>query len=340
MTTNPTLGVVVLAAGEGTRMRSALPKVLHPVCGTPMLGHVLQVAASLGAQDVVVVLSEATLEPVRQTFGTAFQYAVQHDRRGTGHAVLQARAALQGRTDQVIVLYGDSPLIKASTARRLVAMQHASGAKVALVSFHADPPTGYGRVVRGPDGQVQALVEEKNATPEQRAITEVNSGVMCFDAAWLWQQIDQIPLNPAKNEYYLTDLAEMAVRQHGAGATVASQTDDPREAWGANDRAQLALLEAAMRERLIADLLAAGVTITDPAATYVEAGVVIGADTTLLPGCVLRGTTVIGAGCIIGPYTTIEHATIGDGAHVRHAVVERAQIPAGSRVGPFAHVVE
>jgi bifunctional UDP-N-acetylglucosamine pyrophosphorylase/glucosamine-1-phosphate N-acetyltransferase len=335
---NPRLGVVVLAAGEGTRMRSALPKVLHAICGRPLLGHVLAIAEALEPAAIVVVLAPDTVEQVRASFGDRYGYAVQAERRGTGHAVLQARAALAQQADEVLVLYGDTPLLRAATAQEVVRLRRARGALVGLLSFYAHPPTGYGRVLRDAAGQVIGLIEERNATPEQRAISEGNSGIMCFDAAWLWQAIERLQPNPPKGEYYLTDLVELAVAERGPGAAVALVATDACEAWGINDRTQLAAAAAALRQRILEELMRAGVTIVDPATTYVDVGVVVGHDTTLLPGTMLCGATRVGAGCLIGPSTTLNNAVIGDGAHVRYAVIERTEIPANATIGPFAYI--
>ncbi|HEX5690835.1 MAG TPA: NTP transferase domain-containing protein, partial [Roseiflexaceae bacterium] len=215
---NQTLGIIVLAAGEGTRMKSSLPKVLHRICGRPLLGHALAVADALESVATVVVLAPDTIDQVRAQLGPRYQYAVQSERLGTGHAVLQARHLLQHASDDVLVLFGDTPLLRAETARSVVEARRTSGALLSLLSFHAHPPTGYGRVLRDADGQVVALIEERNATPEQRAISEGNSGIMCFDSAWLWQAIDRVERNPVKGEYYLTDLVAMAVAERGPGA--------------------------------------------------------------------------------------------------------------------------
>jgi bifunctional UDP-N-acetylglucosamine pyrophosphorylase/glucosamine-1-phosphate N-acetyltransferase len=332
------LGIVVLAAGEGTRMRSALPKVLHPLCGRPLLGHVLAIADALNPAYTIVVLAPDTIDQVQASFGEGYRYAVQAERLGTGHAVLQARPWLPSRTDDVLVLYGDTPLLRATTAREVVEHRRANGALMALLSFHAHPPTGYGRVLRDPAGQVVDLIEERNATPEQRAISEGNSGIMCFEAGWLWTALGRVQRNPVKGEYYLTDLVAMAVAERGPGAANALVAEDAREAWGINDRVQLAQAEAALRARILDELMRAGVTVTDPSSTYVDAGVVVGGDTTLLPGTMLRGATRVGAGCEIGPGTTIIDASIGDRARVRHALVERASIPVQASVGPFVHI--
>lgn len=334
---NEQLAVVVLAAGEGTRMRSALPKVLHPICGRPMLGHVLATADSIGAAQTVVVLARDTIEQVRATFGARYTYVMQADRLGTGHAVLQAHDLLRGGAGQVMVLFGDTPLFRAETARAVVDLRQRSGALLALLSFRPTPPTGYGRVLRDASGQVSGLVEERDATPEQRLVGECNSGIMCIDASWLWEALPSVPRSPIKGEYYLTDLVEMAVAARGPGGAVAIEAADEREAWGVNDRAQLAQAEAVMRARLLDALMRDGVTITDPAATYVDVGVTVGRDTTLLPGTLLRGDTHVGSGCVIGPYTTLVDATIGDGAHVCYTLVEGTRIDGEAKIGPFAH---
>ncbi len=324
-------------------MRSALPKVLHPLCGRPMLAHVLAVANALDAVETAVVLAADTIEQVRAVCGEAspagqpYRYVVQAERLGTAHAVLQARDALRGRTDEVLVLLGDVPLLTPKTAGRLLELRRASGALVALLSFHAHPPTGYGRVVRDAQGRVTALVEERDATPEQRAITEVNSGLMVFDAAWLWEALDRIERSPVKGEYYLTSAIALAVADRGPGAAVALVADAV-EGLGVNDRVQLAEAEAALRRRLLEGLMRSGVTVVDPAATYIDVGVTVGPDTRLEPGTVLRGKTSVGARCLIGPHTTLVDTRVGDGAQVRHSVAESAEIPAGADVGPFAHV--
>jgi bifunctional UDP-N-acetylglucosamine pyrophosphorylase/glucosamine-1-phosphate N-acetyltransferase len=332
------LGIIVLAAGEGTRMRSSLVKVLHPICGRPLLGHVLAVADQLDAAISSVVLAPDTLDQVRAQFGGGYAYAVQAERLGTGHAVLQARALLMNKSDDVLVLYGDTPLLRATTARAVVAARRSSRALLSLLSFYAHPPAGYGRVLRDAAGQVIDLIEERNATPEQRAITEGNSGVMCFDAAWLWEAIGRIERNVVNGEYYLTDLVAMAVAERGPGAAVATAAADAREAWGVNDRVQLAQAATALRERILEELMRSGVTIADPAATYVDAGATVGVDTVLLPGTLLQGATRVGSGCVIGPHATINDSAIGDRAHIRHALVERAAVPDGATIGPFVHL--
>ncbi len=332
------LGVVVLAAGEGTRMRSALPKVLHSLCGRPLLGHTLAAVDMLQPAVSTIVLAPDTLDTVRARFGDRYCYVVQAERLGTGHATLQARPILRHQCDDVLVLVGDAPLIRSATLQRLVALRREHGALVAFLSFIAEPPTGYGRVVRNAEGDVTAIVEERDATDAQRAITEVNSGILCFDAEWMWPALDRVQRSPVKGEYYLTDLIALAIADGGVGAVQALVATDPTEAFGVNDRVQLAQAERILRARLLDTLMRSGVTVVDPEATYVDVDVVVGQDTMLLPGTMLRGATRVGTGCIIGPHTSLIDTIVADGAHVRYTFAERVVIPAQAIVGPFAHL--
>lgn len=331
------LSIVVLAGGAGTRMRSRLPKVLHPLCGRPALQLVLDVADALHAQEQAVVLSPAIKQVVAETLGPRYSYLVQEQALGTGHAVAQAREALRGQSSHVLVLYGDSPLIRAETAAKLVDAVRQNGARVGLLSFEANPPTGYGRVLRNADGAVVGLVEERDASDEQRRITEVNSGFMCFDAEWLWERIDALTPSASKGEYYLTDMVGLAVADFGAGAAVAVSTSDEREAWGINSRAQLAQAEAVLRERRLNELMESGVTIIDPAATYIDIGVTVEPDATLLPGCVLQGSSYVASGCVVGPHVQLVNTKLGADCTVRFAVLEDQVLPAGSNIAPFSY---
>jgi bifunctional UDP-N-acetylglucosamine pyrophosphorylase/glucosamine-1-phosphate N-acetyltransferase len=332
------LGVVVLAAGEGTRMRSALPKVLHPLCGRPLLGHILAAVDALQPAISTVVLASDALETVRARFGDAYRYVVQTERLGTGHATLQARSIMREACDETLVLVGDAPLIRSATLQSLVALRREHNSLVALLSFTADPPTGYGRIIRDARGNVTAIVEERDATDAQRAITEVNSGILCFDAAWMWPALDRIQRSPMKGEYYLTDLVALAIADRGVGAAQALLAADPAEALGVNDRVQLAQAERLLRMRLLDALMRSGVTIIDPATTYVDVDVVVGQDTTLLPGTMLRGSTRVGARCTIGPYTSLVDTIVADDAHLRYTFAEGVVIPAHALIGPFAHL--
>lgn len=332
------LGVVILAAGAGTRMRSALPKVLHPVCGRPLVEHVIGTAQQIGADEVVLVLGPDTIDRVREQYGDAYAYAVQEQRLGTGHAVLQARSLLEGAVERVLILYGADPLMTVASIRTLLAELDRPGVKGAITTFKPDDLKGFGRIVRGSNGQVEAIVEEREAMPDQLLIAEVNQGVAAYDAAWLWSHLDRLQPSRANGELYLTDLVAMAIEEHGPGAIAAYCLADPDEALGVNNRWELARVERVMRQRILYDLMLAGVTIMDPAHTYVDAEVCIGEDTVLLPGTILKGTTTIGRGCEIGPNSVIEDSAIGDGCRVTASFLERAVMEDGSNVGPMSHL--
>jgi bifunctional UDP-N-acetylglucosamine pyrophosphorylase/glucosamine-1-phosphate N-acetyltransferase len=316
-------------------MRSELPKVLHPLAGRPMVLQVSDTVRELTDVPPVIVVGYGADE-VRNSVGEGATFVLQEEQLGTGHAVLQAREALHGQTDQVLVTYGDMPLLQAETLRSLVEGQLASGAAVVMLSLIDQDSRGFGRVVREGSGAVVAVVEEAVATPEQLTIDELNAGVYCFDAEWLWQSVERIPLSLPKGEYYLTDLVGMAVEQ---GLRVeAVRARDGTEVLGINTRAHLAEAEAALRERINRGWMVSGVTMVDPDATYVDATVTIGRDTVILPGTHLRGQTSIGEGCSIGPNSLIEDSSVGDGCRVTMSVVEGAVMEQGSDVGPFGHL--
>ncbi|MDQ5852558.1 MAG: bifunctional UDP-N-acetylglucosamine diphosphorylase/glucosamine-1-phosphate N-acetyltransferase GlmU [Chloroflexota bacterium] len=319
-------------------MRSALPKVLHPLCGRPLVEHVVETARQIGASETVLVLAPETVDQFRERFGSDLHYAVQAERRGTGHALQQARPLLEGAVERVLVLYGADPLMRVESVKALLAELDHPGVVGAITTFIADPPGAYGRIVRNPAGQVAAIVEARDATPEQRAIDEVNQGVVAYDAAWLWPHLERLQPSPVKGEYYLTDLVAMAVEERGAGAVGSFQLADPTEAWGVNDRWDLAQAEAVMRGRILRALMDAGVTVMDPAHTYVDVGVTVGQDSLLLPGTMLKGTTTVGERCVIGPYSVIEDSMIGNGCRVTASFLERAVMEDRSNVGPMSHL--
>jgi bifunctional UDP-N-acetylglucosamine pyrophosphorylase / glucosamine-1-phosphate N-acetyltransferase len=343
-----TYATVVLAAGKGTRMRSTLPKVLHPLAGMPLLGHVLNAVEAIPSSDplasyvapttihrpVVVLGHEAA--HVEAVFGQRCLYALQEEQLGTGHAVLVARPVideLDPLPQTILVCYGDTPLISSETLARVLVEHLAHKATITFLTAHTGAPSDYGRVVRNADGCVQAIVEVKRATEEQKRISEVNSGVYCFDRAWLWQALDALPRNPS-GEYYLTDLIGIASSQDRVIATV---TGTLEETIGINDRVQLAAAEQLLRRRILDQLMYAGVTIIDPSTTYIDAGVVIGTDTVILPGTMITGKTRIGSDCRIGPGTTIDQSTIGDRCVIRNSALEETTLEEGVSIGPFSH---
>ncbi len=329
------LAVVILAAGEGTRMKSDLPKVLHPLAGRPMVAYSLDTARELTDRPPVLVVGHGA-ETVTEAAGDDVISVIQSEQLGTGHAVLQARESLEGQSDLVLVSYADMPLLTAETLERLVEMQRQNSGPITMLTLVRENPRGFGRVVRDADGAVVEIVEEAVATPEQFAIRELNAGVYCFDAGWLWDHVDQIPLSHPKEEYYLTDLVGMAVAEgRDVEAVIA---EDPDETLGINTRLDLAEAERLLRRRINGRWMASGVTIVDPSTTYIEPDVAIGRDTVIRPNTHLRGRTSVGKRCTIGPNTIIEDSVVADGCVVLASVLEQAVMETGSDVGPFGHL--
>jgi bifunctional UDP-N-acetylglucosamine pyrophosphorylase/glucosamine-1-phosphate N-acetyltransferase len=325
---------ILLAAGQGTRMKSDIPKVLHPVCGLPMISHALAAAQAASNEKPVVVIGHGA-EAVREYLAGQVECVVQEPQLGTGHAVQKVQATLQGRTDLVLVVYADMPLLRAETLQRLVTSQRKSKAAMTLLSVISPEARGFGRVLRGADGGVQAIVEESAATREQLAIQELNVGAYCFSAEWLWQALHSLQVSP-KGEYFLTDTVALAVQ---AGRKVeALVIEDLTETIGINTRLHLAEAEAAMRRRINQAHMLAGVTIVDPASTYIEAKVKIGRDTVIWPNTFLRGRTVIGEGCIIGPNTISDDTTVGDCCEILAAVMDGAVVEDNVGIGPYARL--
>ena len=329
------LAAVILAAGQGTRMKSDLPKVLHPVLGVPMVLWSVRHAQALGAAPVVLVVGNGA-EEVRRTVGEGVLYALQAERLGTGHATLQARPLVQGKAESVLVLYGDMPALRLETLQRLVALHQERRPAVTMLTVVAEDSMGFGRVVRDAAGRVRAIVEEAVATPEILAIKELNCGVYCFDAAWLWRRLPDVPLTQPKGEYYLTDMAGLAVQD---GLPIEALTiHDVSEVQGVNNRVHLARCEHILRQRLAEHWMLAGVTLVDPATTYIEATVQIGRDTVIYPNTHLQGAAVIGERCAIGPNTIVRDSRIAAGCKVLASVVEGAVMEEGAEIGPFGHL--
>lgn len=325
---------IVLAAGKGTRMRSRLPKMLHLLAGKPLVLHALEIAASLGGEKPILVVGHGE-DAVRQAVGEAARFAVQEEQLGTAHAVLAAEPLASGEAEFIVVTYGDMPLLKPETLQKLVAMQQNNPGPFTLLTVEMDDPHGFGRVLRSREGTVKAVVEEAVATPEQLAVHELNVGVYCFRADWLWPALRRIQKSP-KGEYFLTDLVEVATRENLP--IQALKTDDPDEAIGINTRVHLAEAEAVLLKRINTRWMLEGVTIIDPASTHIEPGVAIGMDTIIWPNTYLRGNTVIGEGCIIGPDTIIENTRIGDRCRILASYLESSILEDDVKMGPFCHL--
>ncbi|MBM3145555.1 MAG: UDP-N-acetylglucosamine diphosphorylase/glucosamine-1-phosphate N-acetyltransferase [Chloroflexi bacterium] len=325
---------IILAAGQGTRMRSSFPKVLHPILGQPMLWYAIAASRAV-TQETPVVVVGYDADRVKEALGQDALFVHQEPQLGTGHAVKQADSVLRGKTDYVLVTYGDMPLVTTETLKRLVDAQQAHDGPISVLTAVADDPRGFGRIVRDANGSVLAIVEEVQASPEQLTIHELNTGVFCFSANWLWDALEHIELSP-KGEYYLTNVVEIAVSQ---GQSVqAIRVEDASEMIGINTRVHLAEASAMMQQRINRRWMLAGVTIQDPRSTFIEPGVAIGGDTVIAPNTHLCGETKIGQACQLGPNTVVRDSLIGDRCELFCSVVEHAVLEDDVDVGPFGHL--
>ncbi len=325
---------VVLAAGHGTRMKSELPKMLHPLAGRPLVMHALSAAAALADEPPVVVVGHGE-DSVRKAVGSAARFAVQERQLGTANAVQAAESLLGSETGLILVTYADMPLLRSETLRHLVAMQLENPGPLTMLSVVLDDPHGFGRVVRGEDGRVLAIVEEAVATPEQLAVRELNASAFVFRSEWLWPALRRVRMSP-KGEYYLTDLVEIAVAE---GQQVRAYcTPDPTEAVGVNTRVHLAEVETILRGRINTAWMLAGVSMVDPATTYIEPEVEIGRDTVIHPNTWLRGRTRIGMNCVLGSNTIVMNSLVGDGCTLTASILEDTEVAAGTHLAPYSHL--
>ncbi|HEV7646765.1 MAG TPA: bifunctional UDP-N-acetylglucosamine diphosphorylase/glucosamine-1-phosphate N-acetyltransferase GlmU [Actinophytocola sp.] len=337
------VSTVILAAGEGTRMRSATPKVLHRLAGRSLVEHAVRAAAGLSPQRMAVVVGHGReavtehLHEVAKAIDTTVTVAVQEEQHGTGHAVRCGLGELPGAlTGTVLVTYGDVPLLDTIALSALLAEHASAGNAVTVLTAEVGDPAGYGRIVRAADGSVEAIVEQKDATPEQAAVREINSGVYAFDAAVLADALGRLSTDNAQGEQYLTDVLSIA---RGDGHRVGTWTCDDR--WlveGVNDRVQLAVLGAELNRRLTDRWMRAGVTMVDPATVWLDAGVELARDVVLEPNVQLRGATSVGEGATIGPDTTLNDVAVGAGASVVRTHGRESEIGPGASVGPYAYL--
>ncbi|MBC3843798.1 bifunctional UDP-N-acetylglucosamine diphosphorylase/glucosamine-1-phosphate N-acetyltransferase GlmU [Streptacidiphilus sp. 4-A2] len=343
MSPNPPAAVIVLAAGEGTRMKSAvLPKILHTICGRSLVGHAVAAARELAPEQLVVVVGHKREQVTAHLAEAdpAVRVVVQEQQLGTGHAArvaLEALAADGVALDgTVVVSYGDVPLLTADTLRRLTAAHTADGNAVTVLTAQVPDATGYGRILRGPEGEVRAIVEHKDASAAERAISEINSGVYAFDGKLLVQGLAEVRTDNSQGEEYLTDvLGILREAGHRVGALVA---DDFRDVLGINDRVQLAETRRIMNDRLLETAMRAGVTVVDPASTWVDVQVTFEPDALIHPNTQLQGSTRLAAGAEVGPNCTLKDTSVGAGARVSNTTADEARIGEGAQVGPYAYL--
>jgi bifunctional UDP-N-acetylglucosamine pyrophosphorylase/glucosamine-1-phosphate N-acetyltransferase len=333
----PDIHLVILAAGKGTRMKSADPKVLHRAGGHALIDHVLRAAAPLGAKSTTVIVGHMAGR-VQEALGKrlGLRFALQEPQLGTGHALLQAEPHLRGESGTVVLLSGDVPLLRPATLQALVDTHERTGAAATVLTARVDDPAGYGRIVRR-DGAIAAIVEHKDATPEERAIDEINSGIYAFALEPLFEALRQIGSANAQGEYYLPDLVRI-YRARGLRVETVG-LEDSREILGVNSRRELADVTAILKAGRNDELMANGVTIVDPASTWIGSDVVVGRDTVIHPNVHLEGQTRIGERCEINASVRIVDSTLEDGVVINNfCVIRESHVRAGAQIGPFAHI--
>ncbi|MHB1000178.1 MAG: bifunctional UDP-N-acetylglucosamine diphosphorylase/glucosamine-1-phosphate N-acetyltransferase GlmU [Armatimonadota bacterium] len=329
------MAAIILAAGKGTRMKSKLPKALHPLCGKAMTRFIIDACRESGIDDCIVVVGHGA-EQVQEGLGSDVRYAVQEEQRGTGHACMQTMALLDGVEGSVLVTPGDTPLVTSSILSKLISQHESTGDDATVLTAVLDDAGHYGRVVRDGDGCVTGIVEAKDASPEQKKIGEINTAIYCFKLPLLRKYLTKITPANAQGEFYLTDvIGLMAADGLKVGAVV---SEDPDVVLGINNRVDLAYLTGIIRRKIINQLMIDGVTVIDPDSTYVDVGVQIGQDTTLYPQTTIEGKSIIGEGCVIGPSTRLMDAELGNEVTAQFSNIAESTVGDGTRIGPFAHL--
>jgi bifunctional UDP-N-acetylglucosamine pyrophosphorylase/glucosamine-1-phosphate N-acetyltransferase len=326
---------IVLAAGQGKRMKSKLYKVLHQVCGKPMVGHVVQALERIHAQRTVVVVGHGA-DSVKSYLGERAEYAMQEQQLGTGHAVLQAESLLGAEDGLTVVLYGDTPLITSDSLLDMIKLHQEKGAAATVMTAIVEDPFGLGRIIRDEEGRVSRIVEQKDCNGQEREVKEINSGMYCFTNRKLFEALNKVTNDNVQGEYYLTDVIGIMVGEQEI--VEAYCTQDAMETLGVNDKVALSDAERVMRARINRNHMLNGVTLMDPLNTYIEADVQIGADTVVLPGSILKGKTTIGEDCVIGPLADITDSQVADGVQVKYAVLSEAVVGDATAIGPFAYL--
>lgn len=325
---------IILAAGKGTRMKSTHPKVVHKVCGKEMVNHVIDAAHSAGVNETIVVLGHG-IDEVKKAVGDDVKIAVQKEQLGTAHAVRMAEESVN-EDDRVVVLCGDTPLIEADTLEDFFEYHDKGEFAVTVLTTSVEDPTGYGRIIRDSKGNLLKIVEQKDASEEEKAVKEINSGIYCFNGKFLKESLAKVDNNNAQGEYYLPDTIEIIRNSNGkAGAYMGASIE---ELMGVNSRNQLSNAERIMRRRINEKHMTNGVTIIDPEATYIDADVEIGNDTIIFPGCMLRKGSKIGIACEIGPQTSMENSIVGDYTSVKKSEMIDASVGDHTKVGPYAYL--
>ncbi|HXX35054.1 MAG TPA: bifunctional UDP-N-acetylglucosamine diphosphorylase/glucosamine-1-phosphate N-acetyltransferase GlmU [Thermodesulfobacteriota bacterium] len=332
------ISTVILAAGKGTRMKSELAKVLHPILGLPMLSYPIELSLNGIKSEKTIVVVGCQADQIKERFGNPkIQFALQEEQLGTGHAALQAIPFLKTFTGTVLILCGDVPLVKASTLRAFINAYGKSDAALSVLTTEVRDPFGYGRVIRNSEGWLEKIVEEKDASRDEKSIREINTGIYCVKAPFLIKGLREIGRDNAQGEYYLTDLVEIAKRK---GLRCAAHiVKDPVEVMGINTRVDLAVANEVLRLEKLKELMLSGVTVLDPKTTYVEGAVEVGKETTLYPNCYLHGMTKIGRRCTIESNSKITDSILGNGVTVRsNVVIAESKVEEGAIIGPFAHL--
>lgn len=326
---------VVLAAGQGTRMKSDTPKVLHPVCGKSMIRHVVDSAKAVGIRRVIVVVGHEA-DKIRSELGDSVEYAFQRQQMGTGHAVLQAEQLLDSFDGTVVILYGDVPALSSATLSQFIQVHTSSQNTATVLTAILDDPTGYGRILYDSHGCVSRIVEDRDATVEEKAIREINSGTYCFQKTFLFEALKKTPRGNAQNEYYLTDAIEVIWRDKMK--TGAFRVGDPAEIMGVNTRLQLAEVGSFMRSRILRDLMLQGVTIIDPSSTFIDPDCNIERDVTIYPCTIVEGRSTICSHSVIGPFARLTNVVIGKHSVVESSTLLDCVVGDGAMVGPYSYI--